>query len=599
MAALLQAGRLAEAETLIAVASVQHPGHPRVLCNQARLAWRHGRTAEALGLWQASLDGDPGLISAMVDLGSALLQLGELRSALRWTALAADADPAEPDLWANLAQLRNRLGEAEAALLACGRGLTHMPEHARCRRERMVALHRLGRMAEAASAAQEFLDTTGGLDATLALAILGLHAAETGDWDSLATLPDRLTAAAAGPQADASPMALVCLLDDPEAIAAVARIRARNLRVASRPPRRQPRDGRTTIAYLSPDLGEHPVGHMLLELLPAHDRSRFRVLACALARDDGSAASAAIRRQCDATVELAGLDDAAASAAIRELGVEVLIDLVGSTQGSRPTLLALRPAPVQLLWLGCPCTTGADYYDGFLLDGVAAPPGGHCSEPIVRLPCCYHPIGTGLGNAPSPMQRSSLGLPADAIVVGMVQHHRKLMPGLAQAVASALASHPSAHLLIRLPPAGRARIVERFVAWGVARERLHELPVFQSRSDYLAACQCIDLAVDTYPFGGHSTTGELLSLGVPVVTVLGRSLQARVSASMLHEFALDDLIAPSLAGLNTILDALLADPGRLAGVRRRTAAAGGGHSERLVRALEQTYVTALRRAAIV
>lgn len=590
------------AAVLVGIAE-QYPGHPRVLCNQGRIAWRRGLVTEAISCWRESIARDPCLIGAMVDLASAMFLLGEVQEAARLMRRAVELDPSDADLHANLAQALNRMGDAEALVVA-ERGLACEPRHARCRQEAVVALFGTGDWLRLISEAGTFLADPGGMDESTVLAMLGHAAAECSAWDELDGLPERILGELQKARSTISPTGLCCLLDDPQALLQAARRRARNVpafpSVRNAPLRR---DGRITLGYLSPDYRTHPVAHMLRQVLPWHDRGRFRIVGCSMSRGDGSPVAVSLRQACDEWIDLAACDDDAAVSALRGAGIDVLVDLVGVTQGARPALLARRAAPVQLLWLGCPTTTGMSHYDGFIVDAVAVPPGSEqdCSEPIVRLPCCYHPIGTGEPDEGPSTARSHGDSGQGSCIVGLIQDRRKVMPRWAEMIARVVGESSSAHLQLRIHPAATSRILERLAGAGLPQERVRALPRYEQRRDYLAACRGLDVVVDTYPFGGHSTTGELLSMGVPVLSMAGNSLHARVGASMLHEFGLQDLVARSPEDLCRKLRVLVSDANARRDVQERCRSAASAYREagirRLVASLEATYGDAVAKAA--
>jgi protein O-GlcNAc transferase len=359
---------------------------------------------------------------------------------------------------------------------------------------------------------------------------------------------------------------------------------------------------RITIGYMSPDLREHPVAHMLLDVLPRHDRSRFKVLTIGTLPEDKGIFGREIAKYTEGHIDLTPLDDSAACHELRRQGVDILVDLAGSTKWCRPGVLARRPCPVQVLWLGCPCSTGNPYYDAFIVDEVVAPPGyeNYCTEPLYRLKCCYHPISTGLGSISPRMTKAAVGLPEGKTIVGVLQQPAKIHPPFIDHVASIVGRHPEAHAWVRVHPDGVAAAQAHLHARGLPPDRLHIAQLYKERGEYLAIHTLVDLIVDSFPYGGHSTTGEAIIQGTPVLTILGRSIHSRVAASMLHEMGLDELVFPDVPAMQAGLDRLLGDPAALATQRQRCQQAAHAYRDhgpiRLTRALEECFANLLDQA---
>ena len=175
---------------------------------------------------------------------------------------------------------------------------------------------------------------------------------------------------------------------------------------------------RLRIAYLSPDFRDHAVGHLLGNALSLHDRARFEVFAFSYGADDGSAYRAAIASAVDCFVDGRDRTDAELAADISRAGIQVLIDLAGHTTGNRLAVLARRPAPVQVHYLGYPATTGAKYIDYFITDHVATPPAlaADFSEHLAYLPHCFMASDGADAARAGVAERAAEGLSADAVV---------------------------------------------------------------------------------------------------------------------------------------------------------------------------------------
>ena len=291
---------------------------------------------------------------------------------------------------------------------------------------------------------------------------------------------------------------------------------------------------RLRIGYVSADLGRHPVGRLLLDVLPAHDRDSFdiHVYSDRLAEDDVTERL----RQGSAWNRTADLDDEALAARIRDDGIDVLVDLAGHTWGNRLLAFARKPAPVQVTFLGYGATTGMAAMDAVLTDPWEAPTGAHFAEPVIRLP-------SGRLSPPRLATRIPRSSPP---VFGLLNKLVKLSPPVIALWSRLLRQMPEALLLLQSSglerPEIRRLMVEAFAGYGVAEDRL-ELRGALPDGEHLRAYRKIDVALDPFPFAGGVTTCEALSSGVPVVALVGSRPLARQSLSVLARSGLCDLIA--------------------------------------------------------
>jgi predicted O-linked N-acetylglucosamine transferase (SPINDLY family) len=592
---LLESGRLQEAGAMLERLGRAYPLDCYVLYNTGLLHWRSGRTREAIAMYRRALGANPNLVQAMTNLGSCLVEVGDLREAIRYFQMALRRRPQDPYCLSNLATALIGLGEAADALAAIEDALKVAPDHLMCLRQRMVVLVELHRISDALDAGLKALShPEGGEHVEVLNTVINL-ASKLSRWDLVERYTPTLHRIAAHQASEIYPMSLTFTCDDPGVLGKLAHDRsAQQGPVPARPARAGTGD-RITIGYMSPDLREHPVAHMLLPVLQSHDRSAFRILTIGTLPPEDSPITRALAQHSDGHIDLTPHDDSAAVHELRSQGVDVLVDLAGNTRWCRPGVLAKRPCAAQVLWLGCPCSTGTKVYDAFLVDEVVAPAGydAFCTEPLVRLPCCYHPISTGLDQPAARMNRRLAKLPENCNIVGVVQQPSKIHPPFIDQVVAAVARHAQAHLAVRVHAQGLDQVQARFTAAGLPTSRHHLLGMFKERSDYLALHRLVDVVIDSYPYGGHSTTGEALIQGTPVLTLLGRSIHARVAASMLHELGLDELVFEDFPALDQYLGRLLEDPRAMADLRHRCQAAAQTYARdgvpRLTRALEQTY----------
>ncbi len=349
---------------------------------------------------------------------------------------------------------------------------------------------------------------------------------------------------------------------------------------------------RLRLGYVSADFCRHAVGEFIEPVLEAHDRARFEVHAFSSGTvvDD---LGARLRAQCEVWHDLRGLDDARAAQAMRDAGMDLLVDLSGHTRGNRLLAFARRPAPVQLTWMGYLGSTGMVAMNGRITDAVSDPPGStellH-SERLMRLPhaaWCYRAPQQERGTAAPPRA-------AGPLVFGSFNSFFKLNDAVLDNWAALLCELPEARLRVLGVPgkAQRDWLLARLAAGGVDTSRIDTAGRL-AYAPYLRALASCDIALDPHPQGGATTTCDSLWMGLPVVTRAGRRSASRASASILSTIGLGDLVADSDQAYRDIAARLADDaPGlaRLrAGLRARMLATPLMQPQVFVRNLEALY----------
>ena len=332
---------------------------------------------------------------------------------------------------------------------------------------------------------------------------------------------------------------------------------------------------RWRIGMLSFDFRDHPVSQLLVEVLEHIDRSQFEVYLYSYGPDDATALRQRMVRSADHFVEMRGLSDRQAAQRIREDGVCLMFDLMGFTRGSRPAILAYRPAPVQVGFLGFPASSGAPYIDYLLGDEIVTPLAlaNLYSEKLAQLPRCFLPNGRW---RPLPQgddrrataSRQACGLPQNAFVMCAFNQAYKILPPVFDAWCAVLGALPHAVLWLQQSNEEmRDNLLREAALRGIDPRRLH----FASRVSYEAHFSRLALAdvfVDTWPYNGHTTVADALWAGVPVVTLSGNAYASRVAASALDAVGLGELAFMQIDDYVAAIAALGENADLLAGYRR-------------------------------
>jgi len=319
------------------------------------------------------------------------------------------------------------------------------------------------------------------------------------------------------------------------------------------------------IAYLSPDLKRHSVAYFLEPILANHDRDMFSIT-CYADIMIPDVVSQRLESLCDDWLLTKNLSDEQLAERIRADRIDILIDLAGHTANNRLPVFARKPAPLQATYLGYPNTSGLQEMDYRLTDAIADPPGDsdrYCTETLVRLAggfLCYQPP------ADAPDVDLIPGKVNGRVVFGSFNNLAKVTPELIRVWSEILKAVDASILLFKCKatsdPYTRTNLLERFAEQGVGQSRLQFLDYAQSNTEHLKAYNRVDIALDTFPYNGTTTTCEALWMGTPVIILAGASHASRVSYSILSRIGLESLVACDVVEYVELAVKLAADSDR-------------------------------------
>ena len=305
-----------------------------------------------------------------------------------------------------------------------------------------------------------------------------------------------------------------------------------------------------------------------------HDKSHFETTAISYVDSDGSAMRRRVERAFDRVIDVAGKSDADAAAMIRQMEIDIVVDLMGYTGDCRPGILAQRPAPLQVNFLGFPGTTGASYVDYIIADPIVIPDEDrqHYCESVVHLPRSYLPADSMRRISERKSSRAEAGLPEHGFVFCSFNNSYKLSPEIFDVWMRLLAAVENSVLWLPQMNAAAFRNLRREAGKrGVAEQRLVFAPFVPSDEDHLARLGLADLFLDTLPYNAHSTAVDALWAGVPMLTMRGNAFAGRVAASVLSAVGVPELITLSIEDYETLALKLAREPHTLAGIRAKLA----------------------------
>ena len=560
--ALRERGRIeAAAESFRSAVSLA-PDYAEAHANLGMVYRMQGRHEEAIASLERTLSIKPGNGEALLHLGSACKERGRLAEALAHFGKAIALDPSS-------AHAHHNLG---------------------------ITLQGLGRHDEAIASFQEALRLVPGHKYTLGALL----------WSELlicrwGALPSRIANLKAGIRSGETvvePFALIAVSEDPEE-QMLCTERFFEDRVSTGRARlwkgERYRHEKIRVAYVSSDFREHAVAYCIAELLERHDRTEFEVIGVSLGEDDGSAIRARLVRGFDRFLDLRAAGDLDVAKRMRDLEIDVAVDLMGYSLNSRPGVLAQRPVPIQVNYFGY--TGGADFLDYILADRFVLPPEHQAfyAEKVVYLPDSYQANDSKREISARAPNRGEIGLPAKGLVFCCFNNSYKITPKVFDVWMRLLAQVPGSVLwLLEDNAAARENLRNEARAGSVDPQRL----VFARRvgvAEYRARCRLADLYLDTLPYNGHGTASDMLWAGLPVLTCAGSAFAGRVAGSLLHAVGLPELVTASLAEYEALALKLARDEGLLAELRarlqRNRASVALFDTDRFRRHLESAYRT--------
>lgn len=610
-----------------------NPQQPQALNNLGTAYQKLGRVEEAIGAYRRALALNPDYPSALNNLGVLLAERGELEEALACCERACRLRPEDGAVHLNLGNVLKRLGRTGEALAAYRRAVELRPASAEAHNNLGTALQQEGNLSQALACYRRALELNPDfpeayfnlgnalrderrLDQAIAaysraLALRpGYAEARDGllhqmqricDWSRFDELwAAHRAAVESDPNARVSPFSLLAL---PSTAAEQLRCARNWARIRLDPVSRlrsrlgfsfaPSRHGKLRVGYLSGDFRDHAVARLIAGLFELHDRKRFEIRGYSFGPDDGSDIRARIVRACDGFTDISALSFEEAARRLFDDGVNILIDLAGYTQHCRTEILALRPAPIQVNYLGFAGTLGTDFHDYIITDRFITPPASAAfyTEKFVYLPCFQ--VNDHRRRAAAMPSRAGAGLPEDAFVFCCFAQPFKILPPVFDTWMRILKAVPgSLAWLLDYNPWSVQNLRREAQARGVAPERLI-FAALRPHEEYLALLPLADLFLDTLPYNAHTSTSEALWAGLPVLTCAGETQVSRVAGSLLTAVGLTELITGSLAEYEAKAIELARRPREIARLREKLvqvrADAALFDTGRFARTLERAY----------
>lgn len=633
---LQQLGRPQDALASFAHALTIRPDFPEARNNRGVTLLGLGRASEALACFDKVLAQHPQFAIVHNNRATALLVLKRPHAALDASDTALRLEPQMADAHFNRGSALISLGRIEAAQACFEQAIRINPNHADALVYRGIAFELLDMHAEAVASYDTALALRPGnidilFNRTSALIALGRFRQVIADCDQvLAANPEYKYAR--GARVHAGLLACAWQNRDSELAGALARQRAgapvlqplqgvallergedllENSRIWVRqqfPPAPQPlwrgeryRHPRIRVAYVSADFGEHPVMALAAGVFEHHDREKFEITAISTRWRKPDAMRHRLQNAFDRFIDLNNHGAAEIAQTIRNMEIDIVVDLMGHTQGAPTGVFAQRAAPVQATWLGFPGSSGAPYIDYILADRAVIPDTHQefYSEKIAWLPNSCFPNDNSRV-LPEPPTRRSAGLPENGLVFCNFGKPLKFSPGLFAVWMRLLSQVPDSVLwLAQCTDETVENLTQAAQSHGVDSGRMLFAPFVDSSEAHLARIRLADLYLDTFPYNAHATACDFIWAGVPVITLSGGGYAGRAGGSIMAAAGLNSLITRSLADYEKLALHIAQTPGELPALKQMLARNRGScalfDTARFTRNLERAFTTMWQR----
>lgn len=549
--------------------------------NYAAMLYKLQRFNEAEPILRDCLQSDPELDVASMALGLVLLETGRLAEAIDHLTSATGRWPEHANMFFNLAIAFRRNYQFENAELAFERACALAPADNEFRLQFARQLYRNRKFTPAIEQYSAILKH----DPKNVAARSGLMLARLRicDWTNYQSESEILIAALDHAPPDSpshttngapSPYLITLISGDASACLKAARA-ASSMITASTAPRtssaRRADTDKIRLAYVSADFREHATAYLISELIELHDRAKFEVVGISYGPNERTPMRQRMESAFDKFVDVSHLSTAQIANTMKQLELEIAIDLQGFNQHNRMEIFAKRAAPVQILYLGWPGTSGSAFYDYVLADPIVIPRENahHFAENPIWLPGPYQPNDRNRKVSEPPPTRADCGLPDNAFVFSCFNNAFKITPEIFDAWMRILKAVPNSILwLLDSMPEGRENLRNEAQLRGVEPTRIVFAPR-ASNPDHLARHTHIDLVLDTLPYNAHTTASDALWMGIPILTCTGSSFAGRVATSLLTACRLPELITVDIAGYEDTAVNLAHNPSALRALKSK------------------------------
>lgn len=579
------------------------PDVPEVLTNRGNALHDLKRYEEALASYDRALVRLPEMAMLHNNRGNTLREMKRYEEALASLDRALAIEPGYVEALVNRGNVLQDLGRYEEALACLDHALAIEPDNVPALNNRGNVLRDLQRHGEAAKTVARLLELAPDWD--YAIGLLFQSQRYSCDWSQYAQNAGRVIRGVRESKKTDMPFSFLSVSQSAEEQLQCAQLYS----VDKYPPsavlpwtRRRSQQDKIRMAYLSSDFRDHPTAYLMAGVFEKHAREQFEVIGISLMPESNSATGRRIKAAFDKFVDVSRMRDRDVAATLREMGVDIAVDLMGFTGNCRAGIFAQRCAPVQVNYLGFPATMGAGYMDYIIADRFVIPEETrHCyTEKVVYLPDCFQANDDKRAISAAMPTRADVGLPQSGFVFCCFNNSYKINPDFFDIWMRLLQKFDGSVLwLVADSDSVKNNLRAAAADRGISPQRLIFAPRI-SYPDHLARFRLADLFLDSLPFNAGTTASDALWAGVPVITCAGEAFASRMAGSLLNAIGLPELITHGLDQYEALALHLAGNPTLLSGIKAKLARNRDIHplfdTDRFRRHLEAAYLTMWERS---
>ncbi len=539
-----------------------------------------GKFVEAAKYYQKALEISPDFADAHNNLGGALQLLGRLEEAAKSYEQAIKIAPGYMDAYGNLGGvllMMGKIGEAEICLRAV-QNAPNMPEPiynlANLLKEKGELPEAVGLYKKVIAQKEDFSDAYNGLLDCLK---------QLCEWEEVRKVSTKLNDLTkeelnkAGRTGE-TPFTAISRSDEPLRNLQIARSWSNQIQNAVSSPnpgfyfdRLRKTHSKIRIGYLSRDFTDHPVGHIIKSMFGRHNRRKFEIYCFSFGGKKDDKFRKKIEKTCDHFVDVSSMSFLDTARRIHAEEIDILVDLMGHTSGNRLEIMAMHPSPVQISYLGFPGSMGADFIDYQIVDKVIIPESmeKYYSEKLIFMPDCYQINDSSQKISKKKFKKADFGLPEKVFVFCSFNRAFKITPEVFNSWMRILKTIPKSVLWLQKPhPVAEENLRREAKKRGINTDRL----VFSSMiplEKHLKRLMLADLMLDTFIYSGGATTNHAIRMGIPVITLAGKTYLSRMSTSLLTAVGLPELITGSMEDYEKLAIRLARNPNKLKIIKER------------------------------
>ena len=516
-----------------------------LLTNLGTIALQKGRLEEGVKIINKSLLINPNQSTAHNNCGNALKELKRFDEALASYDRAIELKLNDVEVYSNRGLTLQELKKTDEALASYDRAISLKPDYADAYFNRGITLHKLNRLNEALASFNRAIELKLDIDFLLSYSLFTKM--QLCIWDDLSQRLNEVTKKIINNEKAALPFSMLVLVDEPE-----IQKKTNEIYVKKECPtinvlpkiKRYPKHSKIRIGYFSADFHDHATMHLMAELFECHDKKKFELIAFSFGPDKKDEWRQRVLLSFDQFVDVRLKSDQEISLLARKMEIDIAIDLKGFTRDSRPNIFAEGSAPIQVSYLGYPCTMAADYIDYLIADSILIPEEKqqHYSEKIVYMPNSYQVNVSKRNISETSLMRHKFGLPNTGFVFCCFNNNYKITPSIFSGWMRILKAVENSVLwLIESNKVASKNLKKEAKKFGINEDRL-VFAKYTTVEEHLNRIKLADLFIDTLPCNAHTTTSDALRMGLPVLTCIGNSFASRVAASLLNAVNLPELI---------------------------------------------------------